>query len=77
MFEDLGMDDDGSQAKSGETIPLPNVSGALFKKVLVWCEYHKDDPIVLDDDEGTEKKDLTCEDVHEWDANFLKVLLNI
>ncbi|KAJ5446779.1 SKP1 component dimerization [Penicillium cf. griseofulvum] len=36
MLEDLG--------DSGEAIPIPNVNEAVLKKVIEWCEHHKNDP---------------------------------
>ncbi|KAJ5743709.1 S-phase kinase-associated protein 1A [Penicillium manginii] len=36
MLEDLG--------DSGEAIPIPNVNEAVLRKVIEWCEHHKNDP---------------------------------
>ena len=57
MLEDLGMDEDDE-----EVVPLPNVHAAIMKKVIQWATYHKDDPLLPEDDES-----------RSWDANFLKV----
>ena len=38
MLEDLGITDDE------ETVPLPNVSADILKKIIEWATQHKDDP---------------------------------
>jgi len=53
-----------------EAIPLQNVTAAILKKVITWCQHHKDDPIVNEDDENKEKR---TDDIGSWDAEFLKV----
>jgi hypothetical protein len=43
MLEDVGDSD--------EPIPLPNVTGKVLKKVVEYCEHHKDDePAPVEDD---------------------------
>ncbi|CAG0890321.1 unnamed protein product [Darwinula stevensoni] len=64
MLEDLGMDEDEDR------VPLPNVNGAILKKVIQWCTYHKDDPPAADDEDNKEKR---TDDISSWDADFLKV----
>ncbi|XP_074608281.1 S-phase kinase-associated protein 1-like [Acropora palmata] len=53
-----------------EPYPLPNVNGAILKKVIQWTEIHKDDPPPPDDDENKEKR---TDDIDPWDQEFLKV----
>lgn len=65
MLEDCNMDG-GEDA----VVPLPNVNSAILRKVLQWANYHKDDPVALDDDENKEKR---TDDISAWDADFLKV----
>jgi S-phase kinase-associated protein 1 len=36
MVEDIGEDD--------TVVPLPNVNANVLKKVLEWCEHHRNDP---------------------------------
>ena len=52
MLEDLGLDDDDSNC---EAVPLPNVVGSVLKKVIEWCEKHKDEPTPTQEEE---EKDL-------------------
>ncbi|KAG0337791.1 hypothetical protein BG000_004978, partial [Podila horticola] len=37
MIEDVG--------ESDSPIPLPNVSSAVLKKVIEYCEHHRNDPV--------------------------------
>jgi len=68
MLEDLGdNEEDGGEQ---ETIPLPNVNGSILKKVIQWCQYHKDDPLPLEEDDNKEKR---TDDIPSWDQEFLKV----
>ena len=38
-----------------DPIPLQNVNGSILKKIIEWCQQHKDDPIpaedIMDNDE--------------------------
>lgn len=67
MLEDLGVEEEDNES---ETIPLPNVSAAILRKVVTWCQYHKNDPPPLEEDDNKEKR---TDDIPSWDAEFLKV----
>nr|XP_041633042.1 S-phase kinase-associated protein 1-like [Drosophila kikkawai] len=63
-LKDLGdLDDCG-------VFPLPNVSSMILRMVLNWATYHKDDPIVLEEDDSKEK---CSDDLCPWDVQFLNV----
>ena len=74
MMEDLGLED-----KEEESVPLPNVSSDILKKVIEWMTYHKDDsapqPIKEDteddDDAWKEKEPL---EIGSWDKEFFESL---
>uniref|UniRef100_A0A0R3S1Z3 Skp1-related protein n=1 Tax=Elaeophora elaphi TaxID=1147741 RepID=A0A0R3S1Z3_9BILA len=71
MLQDLGMDNqDGGDIDMVEGIPLQSVNSAILKKVIHWCEYHKDDPIPPEDNDNKEKR---TDDISSWDVEFLKV----
>ncbi|VDN02480.1 unnamed protein product [Thelazia callipaeda] len=71
MLQDLGMDNqEGGDIDMVEGIPLQNVNSSILKKVIHWCEYHKDDPISPDDGDNKEKR---TDDIPSWDVEFLKV----
>jgi len=63
MIEDLGEID--------EAIPIPNVNEAVLRKVIEWCEHHKNDPPATNDDESDSRKRST--DIEEWDMKFMQV----
>ncbi|KAI1706559.1 skp1 family, dimerization domain-containing protein [Ditylenchus destructor] len=69
MFQDLGMDGPDADALS-DPIPLANVNATILKKVIQWCQYHKDDPPVTEDPDN---KDRRTDDIPSWDVEFLKV----
>ncbi|KAL5121780.1 hypothetical protein ACEQ8H_000467 [Pleosporales sp. CAS-2024a] len=64
LLEDLG-------GESSESIPIPNVNEPVMKKVLEWCEHHKDDPPAAQDDDSDSRKKST--DIDEWDQKFMQV----
>ncbi|XP_033245012.1 S-phase kinase-associated protein 1-like isoform X1 [Drosophila miranda] len=65
-----------SEKDEDAVVPLQNVSSTILRKVLMWAEYHKDDPQSPDKDEKREKVKRT-DDIIPWDAEFLKVDLGI
>lgn len=59
------LDLNGMSEDENEVIPLKNVSSAILKKLIQWATYHKDEMlIVIDDDRHT---------VSSWDAEFFNV----
>ncbi|KAH8821761.1 putative E3 ubiquitin ligase complex SCF subunit sconC [Xylogone sp. PMI_703] len=64
------MDDLGEEAASTE-VPIPNVNESVLKKVIEWCEHHKNDPPVSADDDSDSRKKTT--DIEEWDQKFMQV----
>ncbi|KAI1072779.1 uncharacterized protein FIESC28_11351 [Fusarium coffeatum] len=67
MLEDVG---DESITQSNP-IPIPNVNEAVLRKVIEWCEYHRNDPPQAQDDESDARKKTT--DIEEWDQKFMQV----
>lgn len=64
MVEDLGLDE-----ADEEIVPLPNVNAAILRKVIQWATYHKDDPLITEDEE----KEKRTDDISSWDVEFLKL----
>ncbi|KAK9763997.1 hypothetical protein K7432_008880 [Basidiobolus ranarum] len=63
MLEDVGETD--------QPIPVPNVDSSVLEKVLEFCEYHRSDPLDMDeesDDEGNK-----IDDILDWDRKFIQV----
>jgi len=65
MLEDLGDE------VAATPVPIPNVNEQVLKKVLEWCEHHKNDPVTTQDDDSDSRKKTT--DIEEWDQKFMQV----
>ncbi|KAJ2907197.1 E3 ubiquitin ligase complex SCF subunit scon-3 [Zalerion maritima] len=65
------LEDIGDEAVGKEPIPLPNVNEAVLRKVLEWCDHHKNDPPSTGDDDNESRKKTT--DIEEWDQKFMQV----
>jgi S-phase kinase-associated protein 1 len=52
-------------------IPLPNVKGAVLKKVIDYMQYHFENP--AKEIEKPLKSAIMMEVVSKWDANFVEV----
>ncbi|KAB8212930.1 E3 ubiquitin ligase complex SCF subunit sconC [Aspergillus novoparasiticus] len=62
MLEDLG--------ETKESIPIPNVSEPVLKKVFEWCTHHKNGTSCVDDADDSRHKTM---DIDEWDQKFMQV----
>ncbi|RYP73156.1 hypothetical protein DL771_003792 [Monosporascus sp. 5C6A] len=65
LLEDLG------EGSVNETIPVPNVNEAVLRKVIEWCEHHRNDPLQTTDEDSDNRKKTT--DIEEWDQKFMQV----
>jgi Skp1 family, tetramerisation domain len=54
-------------ARSDRTL---QVNEAVLKKVIEWCEHHKNDPANTGEDDDTRRKTT---DIDEWDQKFMQV----
>ncbi|XP_075227956.1 S-phase kinase-associated protein 1-like [Lycorma delicatula] len=69
----LGEDDNNdANFDDDNPVPLQKLDSVMFKKVLEWATYHKDDPPVNEDEEDDDVI-RRSDDIPEWDKNFLKV----
>jgi len=66
LIEDLGDEAVGTQP-----IPIPNVNESVLRKVVEWCEHHRNDPPASADDDNDNRKKTT--DIEEWDQKFMQV----
>jgi len=64
--------DDDCFEDSDEGLPLSNVSAAVLDKVIEYCQHHKDDP-PLSEEQVEEKR---REEITGWDADFVKIPQN-
>jgi S-phase kinase-associated protein 1 len=62
---DLGMDQLDTGEALADPIPLANVNGTILRKVIEWCQQHRDDVPVTDDtdDDGNEHR---TDDIPSW-----------
>ncbi|KAI1810729.1 Skp1 family, dimerization domain-containing protein [Poronia punctata] len=65
MLEDLG------DAAIGQIVPIPNVTEPVLRKVIEWCEHHRNDPPSAADEDSDSRKKTT--DIDEWDQKFMQV----
>jgi hypothetical protein len=66
LIEDLGDD-----AITSSPIPIPNVNDPVLRKVVEWCEHHRNDAAQSADEENESRKKTT--DIDEWDQKFMQV----
>jgi S-phase kinase-associated protein 1 len=52
-------------------IPIPNVNDPVLRKVLEWCDHHRNDAVQTADDDNDNRKKTT--DIDEWDSKFMQV----
>ncbi|KAK4123543.1 E3 ubiquitin ligase SCF complex, Skp subunit [Parathielavia appendiculata] len=65
------IDDLGDDAVESSPIPIPNVNDPVLRKVIEWCEHHRNDAAQSADDENDSRKKTT--DIDEWDQKFMQV----
>jgi len=66
MLEDLGCAD----GDDNSSLPIPNVNYAILKKVIEWCNHHKEDP---KEEENFSDRKNNDNNLPKWDTEFLKV----
>ncbi|KAG5945300.1 E3 ubiquitin ligase complex SCF subunit scon-3 [Claviceps monticola] len=66
MLDDIG--DEGISETN--PIPIPNVNEAVLRKVIEWCEHHRNDPQAQDDESDGRRRTT---DIEEWDQKFMQV----
>jgi len=63
--------------ESDQPIPLHNVSSSILKKILEYCEHHKEEPLPTPNDEsqdGTSNpRGARTTEISEWDQKFMAV----
>ncbi|XP_017138711.1 S-phase kinase-associated protein 1-like [Drosophila miranda] len=64
------LEDGDKEDKKKEPLVLLNVNSDILRLVLIWAEYHKDDPEPPEDEAAFER---STDDIIPWDNEFLKV----
>jgi len=67
LLDDLGSD----SISQSNAIPIQNVNEAVLRKVIEWCDHHRNDPQQNPDDESDARKKTT--EIEEWDQKFMQV----
>lgn len=73
MLNNLGIDTESDEAsdEASEPIPLPNINGAILKKVVEWCEHHKTDyNEFAEEDESIQPR---LDNIPDWDVSFFNI----
>ena len=52
---------------------MPNVAASVLKKVIEWCEKHKDEPIPTQEEEEKELNEGALDKIGTWDTDFFNV----
>ncbi|KAG8714947.1 hypothetical protein FRC09_017078 [Ceratobasidium sp. 395] len=71
----LVMNDNPDLNPQDEVVPLPNVTSAVFQKVLEYCEHHRHEPIPPDDGSSSndDPRKRQVSEIGEWDREFIQV----
>merc|ERR1711914_48967 len=64
MLQDLGSEDANDEI---ESLPIPNVNYAILKKIITWCEKHKDD---APEEENFNEKKSADNSLPKWDSEL-------
>ncbi|KAL9055962.1 MAG: hypothetical protein Q9162_003258 [Coniocarpon cinnabarinum] len=71
------LEDFGTEGTPDQDIPVPNVNEVVLRKVLEWCQHHRNDPL---DDPSAQASDSVAAstrrkstDIDEWDQKFMQV----
>ncbi|KAM3070082.1 hypothetical protein ACMFMG_003886 [Clarireedia jacksonii] len=62
---------DFGEAATDITVPLVNVNEVVLRKVIEWCDHHKNDPATSSDDEVDPR--MKTAPISEWDQRFMQV----
>ena len=71
------LEDFGTEGTPEQDIPVPNVNEVVLKKVLEWCQHHRNDP--PEDPNTTNNDSMTANtrrkstDIDDWDQKFMQV----
>jgi hypothetical protein len=52
-------------------LTVRQVNEAVLRKVIEWCEHHRNDPPQAQDEDSDARKKTT--DIEEWDQKFMQV----
>ena len=73
MLEDLGVEASNEEDEVKEVLPFPNIDSEVLKKVIDWCEQHKNDPEPEKEKESKdgERKQKQIVKLEGWGEEFM------
>merc|ERR1712126_596040 len=76
MLEDLGVEANNEEDEVKEELPLPNIDSEVLRKVIDWCEQHKNDPEPEKEEESKdgERKQKQIVKLEGWDEEFMSLI---
>ena len=76
MLEDLGVEANNEEDEVKEVLPLPNIDSEVLRKVIDWCEQHKNDPEPEKEEESKdgERKQKQIVKIEGWDEEFMSTI---
>ena len=76
MLEDLGVEANNEEDEVKEVLPLPNIDSEVLRKVIDWCEQHKNDPEPEKEEESKdgERKQKQIVKLEGWDEEFMSTI---
>ncbi|KAF8995307.1 Skp1 family, dimerization domain-containing protein [Cyathus striatus] len=76
--KNMGLITNMSSEIDDQSIPLPNITSAVLKKILEYCEHHHNDPVYHFDNSYDEFSAYSTRrrtsDISEWDYNFFSAI---
>ena len=76
MLEDLGVEMNNEEEEVKEVLPLSNIDSEVLRKVIDWCEQHKNDPEPEkeEDNKDGERKQKQIIKLEGWDEEFMSTI---
>jgi len=74
MLEDLGVEANNEEDEVKEVLPLPNIYSEVLRKVIDWCEQHKNDPEPEEESKDGERKQKQILKFEGWDEEFMSLI---
>ena len=76
MLEDLGVEKNNDVDEVKEVLPLPNIDSEVLRKVIDWCEQHKNvpDPEKEEESKDGERKQKQIVKLEGWEEEFMSTI---
>ena len=76
MLEDIGVEANNEEDEVKEVLPLPIIDSVVLRKVIDWCEQHKNNPEREKEEENKdgERKQKQIVKIEGWDEEFMSTI---